>query len=987
MPSRGKTNNARGARKVCRSRLKWNSTLKTPKCSRPPQHSIDRTLRESLVLAPLEVGRDRWTRMPGQLHQRSNLHSCNNRVNAPSPFSSSHRPFRTTRARYASSESASSPPPASFPQFASAATGQDDPAPSHKRTHSFVSAATGQSQPSRSLAEREPAMLSPPASPGAISNLSSVSTFAALDVPLPSSSLSNDIAQHPLFRASPLAALEERASPEHPRIRTHSFESQRASAVRASGRRTLRDVARESLESGDSSRSSSLRRRSPAIPSVDPRNDLERGGSKRRRASTLLAGDLQRDEPLTISQLGSRSFAPALGRYPSQVSPIEPVLSRPATSSATANAGLSRSTVPAPTRPSSQSPVTSGSLHDLDAMASSTDVEDRRASSRHSFSRLPPWWRTSHSAGERSAPPSLSGSLAIGTSSSFLPTPPLNQSVLTPPPLPGGTSFFGSRFSRLNAFSADEHVHSELSSRLDSHTDHVLRQAEETLHTRQAVLQGAEETTRRARQLLEEDREDRERERRISTLPDVGGLPEPAELSARPVIGLRIGEGWPATTQATSAEPRSPPPGTARRRRSSIFSSLSPPSSPDEGTSDSLALGGSSSRTRQFLTSLRARRPRFSRNSTGNLVTDSPSPTLGDSATFASQYDEEAEHRAATALNEHFLERRRISASLEPPSQVGEAAGASVGDGRRSSGLWGETLIRTSRSRLRGPTEGQNERWRRGQAPASTTGSTTAALVSQPGASSNSGIATPLNGAASGPARYVAPSIDNNATDSSVTAYFSRRNDSPSPNRNQQAFRRSSMLGSSAGEQPRAGEGANERQVASTQIGLERMLSSDGNRPAIRLPLNPTASGAANAPSSRPRLRFDEDEDRMDAPTFSDRARDRWNPPQLPLMLPSGSEGRRMLFPHPAHASGMSDSLEAAEEGGIHAADSRRWLSDSVRSFRSFHRFSVTELLRRWCAARASSRRSESIELFPFRRSPPPSHHDCLGRCPRKESL
>ncbi|GAA5954248.1 hypothetical protein JCM3765_005331 [Sporobolomyces pararoseus] len=790
-----------------------------------------------------------------------------------SPFSSSHRPVRTQRARYASSESEGSPPrPVS--QITASPAAHDDAAPSHKRTFSYVSAATGRTPPALAYSafESRPTFVaSPPLSPR-LAPASPDSYFPSLDLPLPSAPLSVDIAQHPLFRSTPLVT-EPRSNPNQHRACTHSFESQRASAVRVSGRRNLLEVARESLEGAEASRSSSLRRRSPVLHGDfgdGNRDERERRGGKRRRASTLLPGNSQTSQSsIGSAHQGSQSFAPALGRYPSQVQPVDPILSRPATTTSVTTdsneslqfrsrhrvgfglgrGGLSlgRSTLASTAQRLSM---------DLEPLSQETD--ERRAVSppRQAFgTRLPPWWRSTsfaQSTSYRPAPPSLSDNLAVVTSTSVLPTPPLALSAST------SSSTFD-RSSSLDTFAADAHRHAQYSERLHGRSDQILRQAEETLRSRQALLRNAEESTRQARRLLEEDREDRERERRISRLPDVGGLPEPAELSARPVIGLRIGEGWPAATTTTQAQ--SPP--SARRRRSSIFSSLSPPSSPDEAQSDSLATGGATSRTRQFLTSLRARRPRFSRNSTGNTPSEQ---SLADTLFGSPGYDVEAEHQAANELNERLLERRRISASLDPPSAELEQD--------RFSGLWGETLVRTSRSTLRGPNRNQNERWRRGEAPV--TESTTPALPS--------GVVTPLEGPSSSrstSAMTYPPPIGNNATDLAATSYFSRRDDSPSENR------------------PRS---------------------------SIRLPLGTPQSGSA-ASSSRTRLQLDDGED--EETQSQTNAHSRWNPPHSSLMLPSGSEGRRMVFPHPAHAAGMSDSLEAAEEGGLASTTegrNRRWL-------------------------------------------------------------
>ncbi|GAA5899870.1 RING finger protein [Sporobolomyces salmoneus] len=798
-----------------------------------------------------------------------------------SPFSSSHRPFRTTRARYARSEpeleatsdSSQTPPPEPT---------QDNPvAPSHKRTFSYVSISTGHT-PAPAFETRETVFASPPTSPS--------NSFPSLSLPLPSSSLSVDIAQHPLFRSTQSRIdVEPRPFQGSSRPRTHSFESQRASAVRASGRRPLTEVTHEG---SDSSRpSSSLRQR---------RSEVERGGSKRRRASTILSGgDSEPTMPSTSTHQGSQSFAPALGRYLSQPSPIEPLLSRPSTSSATVN-GPSRSLigfgfvrggggVDRPSVPTIELP--------------STEARERSAALRHSFSRLPPWWRTT--GGDHSAPPTVSASF-VGPQAS--------------------------RFEALSTFSTAEYDHSDRSNRLHRRTDEILRQAEETLRSRQAILRDAEDTTRRARRLLDEDRTDRERERTITRLPDVGGLPEPAELSARPVIGLRIGEGWPATTLETSNQAQSPPP-TGRRRRSSIFStSHSPPASPNgEGSSDNLPMGGTSSRTRQFLTSLRSRRPRFSRNSTGIdppelAPSTTTTTTTGDSTMFeTSHYDEEAEHQAANELNDRLLERRRISASLEPPSRAG--------GGVESAALWGETLVR---------------------------GFSTGSTLFPPRAPLATGFVTPVEGTATrGSTRQDPFRIDNNATDSSAISYFTRRSDSPSPQRRNasRGFRRTHTLGIEAG-------GSTSERSSFVAERTDEGLG-DRNRPAIRLGFTgPSQPGpiAASSSSSRARLRFDDDDDEDLATSSGNNiARDRWNPPRLPLMLSSGSDGRRTINP----PAGMSDSLEVAEEGGVAATSSGA--EESSRWWSSFGPNHLAE-----DSSEHPRARSNPTNFFPFDELPVP---------------
>ncbi|PAK71790.1 hypothetical protein B8W95_12975, partial [Staphylococcus pasteuri] len=69
------------------------------------------------------------------------------------------------------------------------------------------------------------------------------------------------------------------------------------------------------------------------------------------------------------------------------------------------------------------------------------------------------------------------------------------------------------------------------------------------------------------------------------------------------------------------------------------------------------------------------------------------------------------------------------------------------------------------------------------------------------------------------------------------------------------------------------------------------------DRASIRLPLS---SGPPAVSRTNSRVRF---EDAEEAPPQGRG----WSAPATgPLMLSSGSDGRRMIFPHPAHAAGPS---------------------------------------------------------------------------------
>ncbi|GAA5923610.1 hypothetical protein JCM1841_001299 [Sporobolomyces salmonicolor] len=930
-----------------------------------------------------------------------------------SPFSSAVVPHRPYRARYASSISSNSPPPSTSAYFDfEEMMAQDAPTTtptatshaSHKRTFSHVSPSTGMTPPAADSAEFPDSSSNPRESP------------FRLQVDLPTGSdLSLDLAfENPLFQTVP--ADEPAAAPSPAgRERTHSVESQRASAMRSAG---------------DPVQDSSLRRRSPMLRApptsetieqqpprewqhstnaTPPRLDRERGSSKRRRSSTLQSGAggaEDGDASARASRTGTSTFAPALGRYPRQSYPIDPILSRATTHTTSQPDGADGFDLNFRPRSRLGLGLGRGSRLSLGCLpvgaglggtggglvselrrnrTRSTDeqlIEERTTSpGRRTFPTLPPWRRSStlESRGQPSA--SASSAFAIGSSTAFLPTPPLTTaSTALTSPTNSSTSSIGSssllcpRSARpqpstsrerasdpLVSFWREERELERASAEVQRRGGEILREAEDTLRRRAEMLRDAEESVQRARRLLESSREDRERERereeRLQRLPNVGALPGPGESGAgRPVVGVRVGEGWPPSGDA--AQPPSPP-SPRRRRRSSVFSlsslSNSPPSSPEQHSPDS---AGTSSRARQFLTQLRARRPRLSRNSTsippseaGTALSASlpaqdlpgwtvPSPPLV-AALAGSSFDEDAERAVADRFNENLLERRRVSASLEPGNP----------DVASSTSLWGETDAGSRRSRFRGPTERANERWRRGEAPTLTSGTTTPASTSVSTATAtttaigtaappwhryrSTGLVTPAASSTSN----TPPRLQDDHSSGAAAAYFSRRDESPSPRSRRRTVVRSTNLSEVDLDEILADLGGEEGRVdllrrregqrasfPNAPFGLTRrstMAAGASNpdsdpvlstsRPSIRIPrpdVTTTTTASHSGASSRPRLRFDDD----DASASADRIPAGWHPPQLPLMLPSGSEGRRMVFPHPASAAGRSDGYEVAEE-------------------------------------------------------------------------
>lgn len=470
-------------------------------------------------------------------------------------------------------------------------------------------------------------------------------------------------------------------------------------------------------------------------------------------------------------------------------------------------------------------------------------------------------------------------------------------------------------------------VHAARSDALATRGEGLLREAA-------GVLARAEEEVSRAAALVGARDADRERQRErdvAQRLPSTDGLRDPREAGERPVIGIRLGEGWPQMqTHGSPPAPVSPPPPSeGRRRRPSLWSlssSSGPSSPPASGDPQSPPLEGSaSSRARNFITQLRARRPRLSRNSTAVSPPESglaSPPSFSRASTFGSQsgtsgspsssaaalrswtlpspplaatlagsaFDESAELAAANGLNMRLLERRRVSESLDlgvPPPPAEQLHPPP------DTSLWGETSGSAGGSgiarRLRGPTQVANERRRFGQ------------LETEPpfplaGASTATTTATASTARLSTPSwrRFSRPSsVDTRGSPSSTRAgdahFFDRvRDDSPSPRRER--------IGSTAALDA-AEEGASPPRWPMRGIG----------RPAIRLP---RPESVAERSSSRLRLMFEDDanEERSGAANGAAWAA----PATLPLMLPSGSDGARMLFPHPAAAAGPTDGGAAA---------------------------------------------------------------------------
>ncbi|GAA5863072.1 hypothetical protein JCM3774_001412 [Rhodotorula dairenensis] len=467
---------------------------------------------------------------------------------------------------------------------------------------------------------------------------------------------------------------------------------------------------------------------------------------------------------------------------------------------------------------------------------------------------------------------------------------------------------------------------------------------EDLLREAAGVLRRAEDSVTRASNLVQSQAWE-------SRLPSVEGLPAPGQPDTRrPVVGVRLGQGWSSSSDSPSqpapVSPTSPPPA-ARRRRSSFFG-LSTPSLPSSSaslvspahsasrevvaenveSSSAASTSAASTRARQFLTSLRARRPRLSRNATAVSPPEREDQQLSqqdtDSASYLrswtlpspplaiSSFDEEAETVAAAQLNEHLLERRRVSDHLE--------AGLSPPAPPPRSTLWGEpreshsSQEQTGSRRLRGPTERANERWRRGEPPLSMAGDRAGpappAYPQRPFPSWGTGHTeslqtrrTPsLAAALDSPPRMV-----NLADTGEGDAFMRRREESPSPRGRRRVGRASSELF------PTHSLNAAEEGISAAAA---NRLDEEHDRATFRLPFSSRTGAAALRPSSR--VRF---EDAEEAAPLSSQTRGWTAPSTGPLMLSSGSDGRRMIFPHPANAAGPSVAPTGTTDRGMYVDD------------------------------------------------------------------
>ncbi|KAK4700800.1 hypothetical protein P7C70_g5444, partial [Phenoliferia sp. Uapishka_3] len=463
-------------------------------------------------------------------------------------------------------------------------------------------------------------------------------------------------------------------------------------------------------------------------------------------------------------------------------------------------------------------------------------------------------------------------------------------------------------------------------------------------------------------------------------LPSTQHLPHPARSNnTLTPVSIRVGEGWtPRRSASVTAEP-------ADRQHDFEERSPSISSSP---RSEEYPLGTSASRALHFLSNLRSRRPRLSRNSTGVIApeessasTSAPQSSIGTPQrrlTPPIGWSEEDELREADSFNRRLL---AVRAAGNWDNEV------SAEDARGERDLWGQvptvpSMTTTTNAtssllhrRLRGPTERANELWRLGREPdASATTTTTSAR--------NASHAPPLP-------RLVPR---NESADTRHSAEYNRRLDAYSPwhsgplatrNSTRESLRfgegwsrldtfaeistgAAARIDSDQTISPRSVVPASEGEVSvpnpaqlETQLesGVESRprlfnfetgtLEPDSSvtaslahfnpfpspAPSIRRPVNstlphvrslsehssiriaPLNSGGNTSLRSAISRRASQETSRLFAEDDEDgRAPPRiWDPPsRLPPMLPSGSAGRRFVFPHPAAAAGSTVSSYGA---------------------------------------------------------------------------
>ncbi|KAM0786847.1 hypothetical protein ACM66B_002274 [Microbotryomycetes sp. NB124-2] len=535
--------------------------------------------------------------------------------------------------------------------------------------------------------------------------------------------------------SSPLLAEHESFSPtttdaavttQSNSLLRHSFESQRATL--SPRMRHLRDNDGASLRrrSPVTSRSGS---RDRATRNANASTDSTRDRSKRQRADSAANDDMDLDEEpiasVSTSTSLSTSFAPALGRYPSRALPSDPVL---------VSATQGRQSVAA----------------SQDADAPSSRRQRLSLSSVSHFPSFSSFRRNSSSNTPSSAAQPPASDDAVGTTSSFRAVPPPAASTLVMRPRSArvGSDNRRSTSDEIAQILADGREQIRATEEFTAQSRAILLQAGAMLSRATALLESTTQDLENVQQLHQiqaigldvdvdaqnaDERAARmleqlpspdlplpvtvEAQQRNIDLPSTRHLPPPVELDERPVIGIRIGEGW-TTRRASSQEQPSPTTEDA----SAV---LSPASDETSGSSGSRAI--------HFLANLRSRRPRLARNSTGvPPPEESPeiiSPDREGSGWLAhSRRDDSARRDETSDTHQRWRDFLRVRTPAESSSSSSTSLWGQVG-----SAVGDEGPLNTSATtdtaqggrRLRGPTERANALWRMGQTPSAALPSTT----------------------------------------------------------------------------------------------------------------------------------------------------------------------------------------------------------------------------------------------------------------------
>jgi hypothetical protein len=462
-----------------------------------------------------------------------------------------------------------------------------------------------------------------------------------------------------------------------------TFESQRASGASRSPTRFLRDM------------DSTLRRRSPAVSRTASRasrrslgGEEGEGGShyeggedrsKRRRPSCDSRTTAAEEESDDATAISSTTFAPALGRYPSRPSPVDPVLTPSFTIDRTR-------TVAVPFNPRDTPSNRPSRLSRLPSFGSNSALRATMLNTITPTPHLPPREPPQQQAAVSSSPPTHRRRLSSLTAfASFRrsSTSQLADPVLTPE----------SATPRLEPRAPSDVDRNSMHPWLDGYqTSHNSRAQEVIARTAQA-LASADESIERTTRMLErfpsvplDDPRDVDF---LPTLPSIRHLPSPERSNeVPPVIGFALGPRRHPSPPTTT--PRGP------------IQSPSPPSSDDNSS-----LGTSASRALHFLTSLRSRRPRLSRNATAvTPPEESPDPTLQrpdrESAWLLPPHeaiwDDTTEGRRAEEFTDRLLARRAAAAwGSETRASIRRLDPADSGNTSRDSLMdprWGDVVDR-----------------------------------------------------------------------------------------------------------------------------------------------------------------------------------------------------------------------------------------------------------------------------------------------------